>query len=124
MKIFKPENSFDGKINFIDKNNIYVGYDLDIDCCEYPFYYFSESSEFQEDVTENEDDFNIEDYYFTLNIKEIDGYIEGGIAQLELMNDKKEKLYLYLVNHHNGYYWHEYLIKNNHSGRILTKGSI
>jgi len=34
MKIFLNEKELETKINFVDDNNVFVGYDLTQQCCE------------------------------------------------------------------------------------------
>lgn len=111
MKIFNNN----GKINFVDINNVFVGFDYEASCCESFGYFLSaEILNNLPDKVENGDDFNLEDYVFDKTfVKEhiLSPYDEGGSVAFRLVKDSqdespKEVLYLTLYNFHNGYYGH------------------
>ena len=114
MKIFER----DCKINFVDDNNVFVGFDNARNCCEdfgwcltreFPVDGFQESKEeinpdgFQFDVTffkEVDEDFD----------PELDNHYDGGAVVFRLTKGPDE-IFLTLWNHHNGYYRHGFEMK-------------
>ena len=115
-----------GKINFVDENNVFVGYDYIQDCCENFGYFFSKSNEINEEKLskENLSEDNIESlvfdtssYIFDLNyIKEFSipfGERDCNLLQFKLVskNNKNDDVYLTLYNYHNGYYYHGFEVK-------------
>lgn len=104
----------DKKVNFVDTNNVFVGYDLSQDCCEQADWFLSGNIE--EGIPENimKSDF-LDGYVFdTEFFKEISGsdFEEGGMVVFKLVNIHQEK-YLHLFNCHNGYYAHGFEMKIN-----------
>lgn len=100
--LVKEEN---GKINFIDKNDAFVGFDSESSCCEQFGWYVSDH------LTENEpeEDLPLEGYWFDTGVDhaEVEGYWEeGGCVAFKLVNGSGDVRYLHLYNHHNGYYSH------------------
>ena len=115
MKIFTQENSFFGRINFIDKNNVVVGWSNDASCCEsFGWFISKEKYKLKDDDVYPEElseikDLDLDPYEFNpkfFETQEIDkGHSEGGIAIFELTHEDN-KLYLHFHNYHNGYYGH------------------
>ena len=99
------------RVNFIDENDIFVGYDLAQLCCEFAGYFFSyrDDEEFSyagNSVIEKEE---LCDYVFdTKFFKNVDVNfeIEGGQVCFRLTSQGKKDIYLHLYNSHNGYYAH------------------
>lgn len=121
MKIFESEESFISKVNFVDENNVLVGYDMDQNCCEdagwfiaekiTPYYYDWEKLV----VTRNLEEYNFDKNFFQ-NV-ESDDLDEGGMVVFRLVANGKPDLYLHIFNAHNGYYGHGFEVK--HSGEIV-----
>lgn len=105
MKIFKKE---DEKVNFVDINNVLIGYDMRQDCCEYADWFISETKEDKEKGRDKK----IVDYsgyvFDVTYFEEIDapGGDAGKMVRFKLMADNKPDLYLHIFNCHNGYYGH------------------
>ncbi len=109
MKILK----FDSKINFVDKNNVFVGYDLGQCCCEYADWFIGKD---EENKVYDEHDNRIEreipdvaDYAFDISYFEevkSEDLREGNMVRFKLVSDNKPDLYLHIFNCHNGYYHH------------------
>lgn len=102
------------RVNFIDKNDIYIGFDLSRQCCEDFGYYISRNKFDEENSIPL---YKLKGYYFDTN-KSLDDIIKikGDVACIKLINDKNnECIYLHLYNNHNGYYCHDLLVgdKNN-----------
>jgi len=134
MKIF---NSNDGtfwgeKVNFVDKNNVVVGYDMDQSCCERADWFISDKITLSISENQAHNDSVLEDYVFDKEFfKEVD-YIknekddwneldEGGMVIFRLSNGENE-LFLHLFNCHNGYYYHGFEMKDDKN--IMQKGNI
>ncbi len=141
MKIFESKP----KINFVDENNVVVGFDLDQECCENFGYFINDALD--ENISCKELEAKSEGFYYddkTLN-KTLNGFvfdkdffketrgIKESVLDLEEDNDKstavaifrlvnkndqKIEKFIYLFNHHNGYYSHGF---NMDVGGITVK---
>ena len=115
MKIFNDnENSWSEKVNFVDDNNVLVGFDMSSCCCE-SFGWFVCSKEPTEIIDEeNAEKLKTEGYQFDVDyFKEIDPedkWDEGGMAIFRLVKGEDE-MFLALHNTHNGYYSHGFEMK-------------
>lgn len=113
----------DGKVNFVDKNNVFLGYDMNQCCCEHFGWFLAEqpTTEIQEEPQELPDisEYNFDrDYFRELH----DSHLEdGGIVVFRLVSDEKE-LFLHLYNCHNGYYGHGFYFMVN--SQLIQQGSI
>ena len=104
MKIFEK----DGKINFVDDNNVFVGFDYSQDCCEW--FGWGVYDSLPTSIKEGTNDIDVEDYQFdttfyqsaTLTENHMD---DGGTAVFRLTKGDSE-IFLMLFNCHNGYYGH------------------
>lgn len=100
------------RVNFIDKNDIYIGFDFYQQCCESFGYYISNEVD-----SEAISIYKIKGYYFdTKKSLEKKLKINDNSACIKLINDKNEYLYLHLYNNHNGYYCHEVWIEKDDDG--------
>lgn len=105
------------KVNFIDKNDLFVGYDTNQGCCEHAGWFVSNQQEkFTYDIEEGIRGYNLEDYHFkpvtVERVEDTDKYPsldEGDMVIFTLINDAGDILYLHIFNSHNGYYGHEVL---------------
>ena len=130
MKIFDTnQGCWSQKVNFVDANNVLVGYDTEQECCEHAGWFIADKitpyDYDMETVTENAKDYNIELYSFDPDFFEIveSGHLdEGGQVAFKLVAESKPDLYLHLFNSHNGYYAHGFEIK--HSGEVVNNGNL
>jgi len=110
MKIFKK----DGKINFVDKNNVFLGYDMRKSCCENADWFISDT--ITKNIQDNDCNEDLEEYVFdTSFFKEVEGMgfydhelaVDGGMVIFRIFNEesKKEK-FIHIFNCQNGYYGH------------------
>ena len=119
MKII---DSFSNKINFIDKNDVFVGYDLSQNCCEDAGWYITDKiipyTYTNSDIEYHIPDISnyIFDAEFFREIESID-LDSGNMVVFKLISFMKPDLYLHLYNSHNGYYGHGFEVK--HSGIII-----
>jgi len=117
----------DGKYNFVDENNVFVGFDSFGQCCERFGYFFSKEIPLEIDTTEDQKSINFkeENYIFDIGFfKEDVGNEYGGFVTFRLFdkNDRKDCIYLNLYNIHEGYYAHGF--EMTVSGKNLRSGSI
>lgn len=111
------EFEYGGKINFVDQNDVYVGFDNQEYCCELFGWFFSRDLPDINEMQNHEwrpDD--LEDYIFVKDfmheMKYPDKFDGGGAVVFKLLNSKDEVLYLTLYNSHNGYYGHGFEVKD------------
>ena len=130
MKIFKDNTEYSRRVNFVDSQNVLVGFDYESHCCE-SFGWFL-SREKPNEITgavpflarvDSADIANLEDYVFstdeTLKMTARDEGDFGDYKNMvvfELVPAKTKDgwyspdLYLVLYNHHNGYYSHGFTV--------------
>ena len=101
MKIFDK----DGKWNFVDDNNVFVGFDSGQCCCEDFGYFFRHDLIYyvDGDIGDDADNSDLTPYNFDINFFEGNG---GDFVVFKLVAQDKPDVYLYLYNFHNGYYSH------------------
>lgn len=134
MKIFNKKEGWSSKVNFVDDNNIVLGYDTDQACCEHADWFICDWPAEQllprEQTAAGTPDempgWNFDPTFF----KKVDyikggnnGYHyndldEGGMVIFRIVKDGEEK-YIHLFNCHNGYYGHGFEFK---SGDTAIKG--
>jgi len=104
MKVFTK----DGKINFIDDNNVVLGYDLNQGCCESADWFISNKVAPVLKVRSTDNPrltgwvFDTSYFLGDLKCESLDG---GGMAVFRITKDDKEK-FIHLYNCQNGYYGH------------------
>jgi len=128
MKIFNDAKKWHEKINFVDDNNVFVGFDAFQNCCEDFGWdlFLKEPTNFVEcwqgTITESCDPegFQFDTSYF----KEVEGdnrYNEDHAAVFRLVKGEQE-IFLVLRNSHNGYYSHGFVMEKD--GKIIHEGSL
>jgi|WetSurSiteA1Bulk_404760.scaffolds.fasta_scaffold207046_1 hypothetical protein len=125
MKIFENKaDSWEDKVNFVDDNNVFVGYDMGQSCCEYADWFISTSE--KDDIQEDKGIITgLEDYLFDTNyFAEVPSKVldEGSMVRFKLISKNKPDLYLHLFNSHNGYYSHGF--EANVNGISWHNGSL
>lgn len=128
MKIFTEENSFDDKVNFIDDNNVFIGYDLSQQCCENANWYLSteieNNTEKSNTIIEGLEDYNFDvDFFEELgdNEDDEDGY-SASLIRFRLIKQNCKDLFLHIYNVHNGYYSHGFTMSKG--DKIIHEGSL
>ena len=106
MKIFDRY----GKVNFVDDNNVMLGYDTNQQCCESAGWFVADKPKnVIEEPLYNASDAALYGFQFDPTFfQEMEIPIscgEGGIAIFKIVNEHRE-IYLHLYNQHNGYYSH------------------
>lgn len=104
MKIFNKQ----GKVNFVDENNVFVGFDDEGFCCEQFGWFISRDKGNKLDAESYEGD--LEEYSFdTSYFEDVDSpdiYDCGGMVRFRLQNLDGHEIFLHLYNSHNGFYSH------------------
>lgn len=128
MKIFFDEDLWD-KVNFVDEQNTFVGYDMAASCCETSGWYISDHRRFDRDETETIKE-GLEGYVFDRDFFEEvsseslpnpdEDY--GGLVRFRLIESGKPDLFLHIFNSHNGYYAHRFSVE--HSGVVVREGEL
>lgn len=121
MKIFEGDNSsWAEKVNFVDDNDVFVGYDIGQSCCEDAGYFIADKVTPYKYDMEQDGRPDVEDYVFDKDFFERipSGDLDsGGMVAFRLISDQKPDLYLHLYNSHNGYYGHGFEVK--HGGETV-----
>ena len=103
MRIFDQTAEWPTKVNFIDENNVVLGYSLEQDCCEHADWFIADEPTF-EIIDGTMPD--LEDWVFDIKyFREFDLEWGGGIAIFRIIRGDEEK-FIHLFNVHNGYYAH------------------
>lgn len=129
MQIFDSSNSrYSTKVNFVDANNVLVGYDTTQSCCETAGWFLSEKIETAIRQSVIFSDSTLKPYIFDtqtppLVIKHDNDYQspspfwkdldEGGVVIFRLTAPREPDLYLHLYNSHNGYYSHGFEMRKD-----------
>lgn len=112
MKIIFCNKRSGYSVNFIDRHDVYVGYDLEQSCCENADYYF-----ILPDGTETEhglEESPLEEFVFDTSFTHTSGYGsggDGGQAKFRLTKGNQEA-FLIIFNDHNGYYSHGFIFSH------------
>lgn len=118
MIITDKESGWDSKVNFVDENDVFVGYDTCQCCCEDAGYFISEDKNEQYRCDGNtNDEFVTDGYVFDVSYcvgVDSDDLDDGGQVCFRLTKDGSDDLYLHLYNSHNGYYSHGF--ETSHMG--------
>lgn len=122
MKIFEHGD----KVNFIDINNVFVGYDLSQKCCEDADWFIADTPKHRIAEAKNNYD-NLEPFVFDVSyVKDMqipkDDYTDENIVIFRLTDGDRGK-YLHLYNCHNSFYSHGFEFVNSDKS-IIDKGTL
>lgn len=112
MKIFeKNSGGWRNKVNFVDDNNVVIGYDITQYCCEDADWFFSNKIEGGCDTNDrvNLTEEELVDFNFDASFQEevaMEGLDEGGCVVFKIVNSKGGSYFLHIYNAQNGYYTH------------------
>lgn len=120
--IWSLTEPFSSKVNFIDSNNVILGYDLEQSCCEHAFWSISETPDGKNPIYQGDNDtvkeIHLEGYCFDPNYcqQQHDLEREEHAATFKLVGSQYAKpqlpdLFVRLENHHNGYYGHGFIFR-------------
>jgi len=107
MRIFKHKES----VNFIDENDVFLGYSLDNSCCSHSAFELTWDKAGKKKINfSNFDEINeiIKGYEF--DTKYMDKHFDEkdnsyGFAVFRMTRKGASNIYVVLKNHHNGNYW-------------------
>ena len=108
----------DSRVNFIDENDVFVGYDTEQSCCEFAGWFISPNkSEGIDNVSESNtygSDELVGYTFVTVKPTGIKSYELdcGNQMAFELVRPDSPSLYLHVFNAHNGWYGHDLLMKD------------
>jgi len=126
MKILNKVETWDSKVNFVDENNVVLGYDTHQDCCEVAGWFLSDSILKEDDGYTDTIDKEIDlpnwvfDTSFHQYVKHYD-LDDGKMVVFRLINGEQEK-FLHLYNSHNGYYAHGFEFV--HDGKTILEADL
>ena len=117
MKIFNRGS----KLNFVDDNNVLVGWDDQSSCCER--YGYIVSRELPDSIEADSDESDLDGFQFDPAwFRELDIYTEDGGAVAFRLTRADEERFLTLFNSHNGYYSHGFSV--HVKGEEIRSGSL
>lgn len=122
MKHFR-DGEWYGKMNFVDENNVVVGWDATDCCCEAHEWFWHRGD--GQSIEMSDDDllpYRFDPDYFVENPPWYTPSEEGGEVVFRLTADGLPDLFLSLRNDHNGYYSHGFTVEVN--GTETRSGSL
>lgn len=120
MKIFDKVGKWKDKVNFIDKNNVVLGYDMGQCCCENAYWELQREG-IVVDLTEGQ----LLPYAFdTSYFQELDDPNDKETlkAIFKLQAEGLPDVFVVLSNTHNGYYSHGFTFKKDEA--VIQDGSL
>jgi hypothetical protein len=118
MQVFEKssDSGWGNRLNVIDENNVFVGFDFESSCCENFGYVFTDKKPVSEvDFSDQKSvEFKHEDFVFDPEyFEKLTGswLNEGGAVSFRLINKQGSEIFLVLYNCHNGYYGHGFEMK-------------
>ena len=105
-----------GKVNFVDINNVFVGFDYESSCCERFGYCITDKIPTRDIMYISDTQQDLESYIFdTEYCQYIYDSKDSDLAAVafKLVSEGKPDLFLILYNSHNGYYSHGFQMKMN-----------
>lgn len=126
MKIFNKTEHWNEKVNFVDSNNVVLGYDMSQHCCENADWQISNSPDYNDDdATVYSEDMNLEGYVFDREF-----FLDGDCGHdygtqwvsFKIVHEFENDLYITLTNCHNGYYSHGFEFSQDDD--VIESGAI
>lgn len=128
MIIFQgTKSAWRDKVNFVDENNVVLGYDLSQHCCEHADWFIADEITPRLLSQDEIPDLKgwVFDTSFYRHIETTDGdwneLDAGGMAVFRIVNGDDEK-FIHIYNAHNGYYSHGFDFEAN--GETIESGYI
>lgn len=125
MKIFtiKTDDYGSSKVNFVDKNNVVLGYETTQQCCEEADWFIADAVTrkilYNESKCTDLPGYVFDTSYFIeidyINDPDLEGenlLYEGKMVVFRIIKGTQQK-FIHLFNVHNGYYSHGFNFKNN-----------
>jgi hypothetical protein len=111
VKILDKVEPWGHKVNFVDENEVYLGYDTDDDCCAWGGWFISEDPEFWPPGESGSDwpkeplgAVDLPGWAFDTGYSKSRALPQEGAAVQFRITDGKAFKYITLYNCHNGYY--------------------
>lgn len=106
----------DVKYNWVDENNVFLGFSNDQGCCEdFGFFYHTdpEGKDIIIPSAEELKEYRFNTEFHTYGV--FPGNDEGGsfTVMLQKESNKDIRIYLTIYNHHNGHYAHGFVFSNS-----------
>ena len=136
MKAFKTVCKGKERVNFVDENDVFVGFVDESMCCEEHGYFIIDECRDDLSITEVrqlscdergvavELDGYVFDTTFNKGTDLLDGFCECEMPTFRLTNGEGKEKFLCLYNLHNGYYSHGFEFGNQKSDCVYESGSI
>jgi hypothetical protein len=116
MKIFDRVEGWGCKVNFVDENNVVLGYDVSQHCCEHADWFISDYM-ITNDYSDLSGDSTIDvsNYRFDIDFfKRVDNpEREAESVVIFRITDGETEKFIHLYNIHNGYYSHGFTFEKN-----------
>lgn len=118
MKIMDGQGHWgEGRINFVDENNVFVGFDSSQGYCEEFGFFLTKEKPAGKRPADALEGLDFPGFNFDTSFTPVQGLLpsndtDGGSLTFRLVNAEGEELFLTIYNHHNGYYAHGYEMKN------------
>jgi hypothetical protein len=121
MKIFDQKDPWHYKVNFVDENNVVLGYDMEQSCCEDANWTVLDEepidkiSYFDDLFRKNQEPEDYEGFVFDKTYMKdlvLEGGDEGSAVCFKMVKESEEK-FIVVYNAHNGYYSHGFEFKDN-----------
>lgn len=131
MKIFNNKEPWKEKVNFVDENNVVLGYDMSSQCCESFGWFIADRVVFNmKDYSTLDKTFDDDDYtdwrfdpQFFQSGESLESYDIESMAIFRIVNQTTgESRYIHLYNLHNGYYSHGFDFTQ--SDKTIQSGSL
>ena len=130
MRVFESgEGCFSCKLNIVDDNNVFVGFDYSSYCCESFGYKITKAEPASWEKLEEMDpieELDFPGFNFDTTYKaefcEDGRWSEGNSVTFKAVNDAGEALFISLMNSHNGYYSHGFDMKVGE--KVVFEGSL
>lgn len=111
-------------VNFIDENDLYVGFDDTLSCCEHADWFISDAANTSTEKGEKLLVIDLTGWNFvdprilpdTFQNVEDPNVDEGGHVAFMIVHPEHGTKWLHFFNIHNGYYGHEVLMAEHHNG--------
>lgn len=112
MKLFNNVDSWSGKVNFVDENNVVLGYDTAQFCCEHAGWFIDDKPS-TGPILQSDEIFDFEGWSFDPTyFQQVNGdeFDAGGMAIFRIVKENREK-FIHIFNCQNGYYSHGFDFK-------------
>lgn len=122
MRVFTSDNNY--KVNFVDENNVLLGFTNEDDCCAHGGWFLSDKIEDWEADKFKEGEMDFPGWNFDKSYRrdvELPHGCEGGAVRFRLVSGDNEK-FLTLYNHQNGYYSRGFDFSVD--GVVIYKGAV